>query len=240
MPSGVRSAFGVGRGRDGGVLGGVGHVHAAGVAGDQVDRARRGGAEGGAVGVVAHRVVLGVVPQGGDGVAVVVVHHVRGGAVRAGRVTCRRRRRRSAGSGPSFRCRRPSARRCSCGPGRRSGHHRSSLGRAGAGWRRSGSQSAAARSDRWPSACPGRRRTASRTNWPRRGSCRSNGRTTRSPGRSTTRCWIGVLARDGGGGEVGAAVHAARPRQAAAPHDSHRILLNGIRVLTRLNDGGGG
>ena len=38
-------------------------------------RAGRGRAERVAVGVVTHRVLLGVVPQAGDGVAVVVVHY---------------------------------------------------------------------------------------------------------------------------------------------------------------------
>src|SRR4029077_9973396 len=66
---------GTGRGGDRGAVGLVGGVDVAGVAGDEVDRSRRGGAERGPVGVVAHRVVLGVVPKPGDGVAVVVVHH---------------------------------------------------------------------------------------------------------------------------------------------------------------------
>src|SRR5207248_2658837 len=45
-----------------------------GLAGDQVEGAGRGRSEGGPVRVVAHGEVLGVVPQRGDGVAVVVVH----------------------------------------------------------------------------------------------------------------------------------------------------------------------
>src|SRR5262249_2274109 len=45
-----------------------------GIAGNQVQRARSGWAEGGAVRVVAHGEVLRVVPEGGDGVAVVVAH----------------------------------------------------------------------------------------------------------------------------------------------------------------------
>ena len=53
----------------------VGQDHAVGLAGDEIDGARRRGAEGGRIGVVAHGEVLGVVPQRGDGVAVVVAHH---------------------------------------------------------------------------------------------------------------------------------------------------------------------
>ena len=62
------------------VGGGVDRVAAAGVARNHVERARRGRAEGGVQVVVAHRVVLGVVPQPGDGVAVVVVHDDAGRA----------------------------------------------------------------------------------------------------------------------------------------------------------------
>ncbi len=64
----------------GGLLAGlrVDRVAAVGLAGDQVERARGGGAVGAAEEVVAHREALGVVPQGGDGVAVVVVHHQAG------------------------------------------------------------------------------------------------------------------------------------------------------------------
>ena len=57
---------------------------AVGLAGDQVQRARGGGAEDGAEVVVAHGVVLGVVPDAGDGVAVVVVHGQAGAAVLVG------------------------------------------------------------------------------------------------------------------------------------------------------------
>ena len=53
--------------------------HAVGLAGDEVDGARGGGTKGSAEGVVVHRVVLRVVPQGGDGVAVVVAHGERSG-----------------------------------------------------------------------------------------------------------------------------------------------------------------
>src|SRR5206468_11493134 len=45
-----------------------------------VDRTGRGRPEGRAVGVVAHGVALGVVPQRGNGVSVVVVHDVAGHA----------------------------------------------------------------------------------------------------------------------------------------------------------------
>src|SRR5262249_49636026 len=51
---------------------------AAGLAGDEVERPGGGRAELGVVEVVAHRVVLGVVPQPGHGVAVVVVHDQAG------------------------------------------------------------------------------------------------------------------------------------------------------------------
>ena len=44
--------------------------------------ARGRGAEGGAEGVVVHGVVLGVVPEGGDGVAIVVGHGERFGVPR--------------------------------------------------------------------------------------------------------------------------------------------------------------
>ncbi len=54
--------------------------HTMGLAGDQVQRARCGRSEGGVVGVVAHRVLLRVVPQRRDGVAVVVVHDHAGRA----------------------------------------------------------------------------------------------------------------------------------------------------------------
>src|SRR5579862_4442279 len=50
------------------------HCGAMGLAGDKVDRAGGGGAKSGAVGVVAHRVVLGIVPKGGHSVAVVIPH----------------------------------------------------------------------------------------------------------------------------------------------------------------------
>ncbi len=51
--------------------------HAVGLAGDEVDGAGGGGTEGGAEGVVVHRVVLRVVPHRRDGVAVVVAHGER-------------------------------------------------------------------------------------------------------------------------------------------------------------------
>ena len=54
-------------------------VTAVGLAGDQVDRARRRRPVGVGIGVVAHGEVLGVVPQRGDGVAVIVAHHHPGG-----------------------------------------------------------------------------------------------------------------------------------------------------------------
>ena len=47
---------------------------AVGLAGDEVDGAGGRWTKGGAEGVVVHRVVLGVVPHRGDGVAVVVAH----------------------------------------------------------------------------------------------------------------------------------------------------------------------
>ena len=56
----------------------VDRVGVAGLAGDQVERAGRGRAERGVPVVVAHRVVLRVVPQPGDRVAVVVVHDQAG------------------------------------------------------------------------------------------------------------------------------------------------------------------
>src|SRR6185312_12187763 len=58
-----------------GVAGYVRRRRAVGLTGYQVKGAGGRGAEGGAVGVVAQREGLGVVPQGRDGVAVVVVHH---------------------------------------------------------------------------------------------------------------------------------------------------------------------
>src|ERR1039458_2941919 len=45
------------------------------LSGDKVEMTGCGGPEGGGVRVVAHREALCVVPQRGDGVAVVVVHH---------------------------------------------------------------------------------------------------------------------------------------------------------------------
>jgi hypothetical protein len=62
------------------VRGGTG-FGAFGVTADQVDRARGGRTELVVVGVVVQRVVLGVVPECGDGVAVVVIHHDAGTAV---------------------------------------------------------------------------------------------------------------------------------------------------------------
>src|SRR5262249_5243390 len=56
----------------------VGGGDAVRVPGDQVERAGCRGAEGRAVGVVAHGEGLGVVPQRGHGIAVVVVHDVAG------------------------------------------------------------------------------------------------------------------------------------------------------------------
>ena len=67
---GIRSR----RGRDRRVVRLVRDVDAAGVAGDEVDRAGRRGAERRPVRVVADREVLCLVPEAGDGVAVVVVH----------------------------------------------------------------------------------------------------------------------------------------------------------------------
>src|SRR5205814_3411184 len=59
----------------------VDRVGGAGLARGQVERARRGRAERGVPVVVAHRVVLRVVPQPGDRIAIVVVHDQAGGAV---------------------------------------------------------------------------------------------------------------------------------------------------------------
>jgi hypothetical protein len=75
----VRREVGVRRGgrRDRRAVRQVRGVDFAGVAGHEVDRARRRGPERRAVGVVAHREVLRVVPQRRDGVAVVVVHDLR-------------------------------------------------------------------------------------------------------------------------------------------------------------------
>ncbi len=62
-------------------VGGIGAVarretgRAVGLAGDQVDRAGRGWAEGRAVGIIAHREMLRVIPQRCDGVAVEIAHH---------------------------------------------------------------------------------------------------------------------------------------------------------------------
>src|SRR5262249_17248020 len=71
-----------------GVAVGVGAVNhlpdATGVAGDEVDGTGGGRPEGGVEGVVAHREVLGVVPQPGHRVAVVVVHDVAATAGLAG------------------------------------------------------------------------------------------------------------------------------------------------------------
>ena len=64
-----------------GVPGRVECLRPAGVTRGHVDRAGGGGAEAGVPVVVAHRVVLGVVPQPGDGVAVEVVHDDAGRAV---------------------------------------------------------------------------------------------------------------------------------------------------------------
>ena len=51
-----------------------------GLAGDHVDRAGRRRTIGVGIGVVAHREVLGVVPESGDGVAVEIAHHLAVGA----------------------------------------------------------------------------------------------------------------------------------------------------------------
>src|SRR5262249_23102104 len=51
-----------------------------GLAREHVDRAGRRRTELVTVGVVAHRVVLGVVPESGDGVAIEIAHHLTGGA----------------------------------------------------------------------------------------------------------------------------------------------------------------
>ena len=48
-----------------------------GLTGDEVERSRCGGSEDGIVGIIAHRKVLGVVPECCDRVSVVVVHHNR-------------------------------------------------------------------------------------------------------------------------------------------------------------------
>ena len=58
------------------VMKGIGRHHGAVcLTRDQIQRARRGGAERGAVRIVTHREMLGVVPQRGDRVAIVVAHH---------------------------------------------------------------------------------------------------------------------------------------------------------------------
>ena len=72
-------------GSDDGLPGRVQRGAAARLAGDQVERPRGGRPELGVVEVVAHRVVLGVVPQPGHGVAVVVVHDQAGRLVVGGR-----------------------------------------------------------------------------------------------------------------------------------------------------------
>src|SRR5262249_10199490 len=54
-----------------------------GLAGKHVDRAGRRRTILVSPGVVAHRVVLSVVPESGDGVAVEITHHLAGGAERA-------------------------------------------------------------------------------------------------------------------------------------------------------------
>src|SRR5262249_2980720 len=76
------------------------------LAGDQVDGAGRRWTELGGVAVVAHRVVLGVVPQRRDGVAVEVAHRQSLGGDRG------RRRQRAAGGGAAG----------GGGPGRGAGH----------------------------------------------------------------------------------------------------------------------
>ena len=113
---------------------------AVGLAGDQVDGALGGGAEGGAEGVVVERVVLGVVPHAGDGVAVEVAHGEGGGVggggalVLAAKESFRRcpGRRRRAGRGPSCRRQRPTARDRRRGPDPR---WRPARCRGGRGWR---------------------------------------------------------------------------------------------------------
>ncbi len=89
---------------------------AVGLAGEHVDRAGRRRTVLVTPGIVAHRVVLGVVPQSGDRVAVEIAHHLAS--------WCRKRRRRrwcrcrySTGTGRSCRRHRPSARACRNGPG---------------------------------------------------------------------------------------------------------------------------
>ena len=56
-----------------------------GLARNEIDRADRGGTEVGAIGVVAHRIVLSIVPQRGDSVAIKVAHHLA-----CGKHDCRR------------------------------------------------------------------------------------------------------------------------------------------------------
>ena len=70
------SAVAVGDDRAAGV---EGVDDAVGLAGDEVDGTGSGGAEVGAERVVVHGIVLGVVPEGGDGAAVVVTHGEAGG-----------------------------------------------------------------------------------------------------------------------------------------------------------------
>jgi hypothetical protein len=68
------------------------NVSRSGLARNQVDRAHRGRAKIGAIGVVAHRVVLGIVPQRRNRIAVKIAHHLTGcehGCRRStGRRTC--------------------------------------------------------------------------------------------------------------------------------------------------------
>ncbi len=45
------------------------------LASNQVQRARRRRAKGGAKGIVAHGKVLSIVPEGRDGIAIVIIHH---------------------------------------------------------------------------------------------------------------------------------------------------------------------
>ncbi len=74
---------GGGPGRVGGAARAGDRDHAVGLARDQVQRAGGGRPVGGVEGVVGQRVLLGVVPHAGDGVAVVVVHGQARRAVQA-------------------------------------------------------------------------------------------------------------------------------------------------------------
>ena len=68
-----------------------GQADAAGVTRNQVDRTRAGRSERGPERVVAHCELLGIVPQAGDGVAVVVIHDIIGLAGLAGVARAARR-----------------------------------------------------------------------------------------------------------------------------------------------------